>query len=61
MRYARLDIVPSVPYRVDMSSQTLEMPPPPQELIDLRQQAHYWQAMHERAVEREQYQYITRC
>jgi len=38
-----------------MSSQTLEMPPPPQELIDLRQQAHYWQAMHERAVEREQY------
>ena len=23
--------------------------------IDLRQQAHYWQAMHERAVEREQY------
>lgn len=38
----------------------LDPQPTPPELIDLRQQAHYWRALHGRAVEREQY-WKRRC
>lgn len=38
-----------------MSTATLDPPLLLPELIDLRQQAHYWRALHGRAVEREQY------
>ena len=38
-----------------MSTPTLDTDPTPQALIEVRQQAHYWQAMHKRALEREQH------
>ena len=38
-----------------MSSSTLSLPETNREWVDLRQQAHYWRALHGRAVEREQH------
>jgi transposase len=43
-----------------MSTLTLAPPPRLPELIELRQQAHYWRALHGRAVEREQ-EWKGRC